>query len=385
MRPTILVRPAFAIVALGLAAAHGARAADVTPSAAHIGVVGYATIQAAVDAAVRGDTIHVDEGVWNESVAVTFDSPADLLTIDATGAIVDGGASPAIAVNGPGVFHLVNATFRSDATAVTASGSDAGELSFSVDGSTITAGAGALRIDRAAVSVDVLNVFTVQGDAIVLRDCPIAYVTGFVGGAGGSGLVAENVRALGLDSLHVDNCGGDGIRFRGDQVAMRFCDVRETGRTGIDLRFADLCEAEHNSVTGATYRGISLAWRAGATVIVGDNVVPGGVTGIAARGGDGTIRDNRVSGAVRDGIVWRGNLTRRRVEGRPVGLVANKIVGSGRSAIRIEGSGHRVLNNEITRGDSGGVAISGGGTIAAIRANTVDGRPLAASAFPPRD
>ena len=373
MRPRTLLRSAFVVTAIGLASSHGARAADVTTFAAHIGTDGYATIQAAVDAAQPGDVIRVEPGVRNESVTVTFDDPDDALTIDAKDAVIDGVDAPAIAVNGPGSFTLLGGTFRSEATALTASGSDAGELVFNVDGTSIVSSSVALVVERANASVYLLNAFTISGDAVVARDCPGIYVTGQVGGAGGSGLVAERVGNLFVEGLHVERCGADGIRFRGDEVLVQDCHVSDVGRTGIDIRSARSCEFRHSSVAAATYRGISLAWRPGATVTVWDNVVTGGVYGIVARGGDGTIRDNEVTDPVLDGITWRGTLTRRRVEGRPVGLVSNSVTRPGRSAIRVEGSGHRLLANTISLGNAGGRAFSGRGRIAALRGNLVLG------------
>jgi hypothetical protein len=376
VRPTALLHPAFAIVVLGIAVTHGARAADVTTFAAHIGDDDYATIQAAVDAALPGDAIRVEPGVWYESVSVTFDDPDDELTIYAKDAVIDGGDAPAIAANGAGWLRLVDGTLRSQATALTASGSDAGDLVLWVDGSTITAVSGALDLQHAIANVYLLDAFAPEGDAIVARDCPAVYLRGHVGGAGGSGVVATRVDSLDLEFLRVEGCGADGIRFRGDRVLMRSCEVRDVGRTGVDLRFSMSCIAEGNSVTDATYRGISLAWRPRADVIVGNNAVTGGVYGIVARGGDGTIRDCRVTGSILDGITWRGTLSRRRVDGRPVGIVSNTITESGRSAIRLEGSGHRLLVNRIELGAAGGRAISGSGRISALHGNTVDGRDL---------
>src|SRR5262245_924886 len=71
------------LAALGVALAGGMRAVAEDPPTVHVGSDEYSTIQAAVDAALPGDTVRIGPGVWTESVSVTFDDPDDLLTIDA--------------------------------------------------------------------------------------------------------------------------------------------------------------------------------------------------------------------------------------------------------------------------------------------------------------
>jgi hypothetical protein len=376
MRSTTLLRPAFSVVLLGLVATHGARAADAPATTVRLVPDDYATIQAAVDAALPGDTVRVGPGVWYESVSVTLDDPTDALTIDAADAVVVGGDGPALAVTGPGTFRLVRGILRSETTALAASGTDTGTLTFSMDGSTVHGVEHAISLRYASVNMYVLDASALVSDAIVVAASPGAYITGNVSFAGASGVVAERVDSLNLESLRVQNCGENGIVFVGGELLMRSCEVRDVGRTGVDLRIEKSCVVEQNTVTAATYRGISLSWRPRSTVIVGHNAVTGGVFGIVARGGDGTIRDSTVTGAILDGITWRGNLSHRRVEGRPVGLVSNTITGSGRSAIRVEGIGHRLIANTINRGGAGSAALSGLGRIAASRGNTVDGREL---------
>ena len=376
MNPTTLRRPALAIAVLGLAAAHGVRAADVPVPLATIGTDEYATIQAAVDAAQPGDTVRVGAGEWHESVSVVLDDAADALTIDATDAVIDGGEASALTVTGPGSFRLVRGTLLSGATVLVAQGTDADALTLSVEDSAFRGTAGAIAVGRADVAMSLFGATTLFGDVVVARDCPTLVVAGLIAGGQGSGLVAERVGRADLSGMTVRNCGLDGVRFRGGTVSVRACSVSEFGRTGFDLRVSRSCLIDNCGTFGGGERGIAVGWSPGAEVLVRANRVSDAAFGIVAHGGNAALQYNRVDDAQRDGVTWRGRVTRGHFDGRTLGLLENHISNCGRSAIRLAGSGHRLIANTVALGDAGGAAVSGTGRIAVLRGNTVDGQKL---------
>lgn len=83
-------RPAFLLLALAIATTSwGAAVAD-APRTLHVGPGGYASIQAAVDDALPGDTVLVASGTYQESVLVTTPG-ITIRGVDRLGVVLEGG------------------------------------------------------------------------------------------------------------------------------------------------------------------------------------------------------------------------------------------------------------------------------------------------------
>jgi predicted outer membrane repeat protein len=347
----------------------------------------YATIQAAVDAASRGDTILITEGAYTG--VNTHGSHTQVVYLNKS-VTIRGGYTTAYAeppdpighpttLDAQGQGHVVYVPYIGSSATPTLEGLrlTEGYASEAVSGDGT---GGGLRADGTS------------GDLLTVRNCWIGLNTAEEGGAGGIGVDFDRVQII--DSTVISNTGTGVILWQSDSPVLSGSTIASNsagGLTVLSASYGNGLSIQGNAFTGNTGNGIYLDTieSDGGNDLIADNTFDGNNRGLFAKSiydtslriRNNTFHDNTNNNPCYHYDIYGGGL---RLEGVNAEVLNNTFTanyacyGGGLSVGNGAGNtvliqGNTFLSNSAGAGMGGAIHLEGEGNTADVQGNLISG------------